>query len=244
MTVEGIYTCRELQEAWRVKPAVIGSFMEEGYLNGALTDEWELAKWDLLISQECEDFLFVYLEVGGIESFSGLLSLWQLLVPNTREWKWWLLSTGVAPSALAWPEAASECSALASSRNKDPVVSFRGKWHKLGPLSACPHHPLLPVLPSPAQEDSLRRVLGGRMCRGWRAQRLGLVHLSIPTAIFFLFIYTQILGFIALSLECSGPSSLSAHKSLGQMALPQWQRALSDLVFVPCSPNTINAFPT
>ena len=71
-----------------------------------------------------------------------------------------------------------------------------------------------------------------------------LVHLNVSFAFSFLFVGTQTLGFAALSLECSCLSYLSAHKLPRQMALPQWQQALSNLIFVPSSPNAISKLQT
>ena len=71
-----------------------------------------------------------------------------------------------------------------------------------------------------------------------------LVHLNVSFAFSFLFVYTQTLRFAALSLERSCLSYLLAHKSPRQVALPQWQQALSNLIFVPCSPNTISKLQT
>lgn len=71
-----------------------------------------------------------------------------------------------------------------------------------------------------------------------------LAHLNVSFAVSFLFICIPTLGFTALSLECSCPGYSSVHKSLRQMALPQWLQALSDLIFVPCSPNTISKLQT
>lgn len=67
-----------------------------------------------------------------------------------------------------------------------------------------------------------------------------LVRLSVSFAFSSLVIYAQTLP----SLECSRPGSLSAHTSPRQMALPRWQQALSDLIFVPCSPSTIGKLQT
>ena len=72
-----------------------------------------------------------------------------------------------------------------------------------------------------------------------------LVHLSVSFAFSFLFVCTEReLGFAALSLECFCLSYLSAHKSPRQMALPQWQQVLSNLIFVPSSPNAISKLQT
>lgn len=71
-----------------------------------------------------------------------------------------------------------------------------------------------------------------------------LVHLNVSFAVSFLFICVPTLGFTALSLECSCPGYSSVHKSLRQMALPQCLQALSDLIFVPCSSNTISKLQT
>ena len=70
------------------------------------------------------------------------------------------------------------------------------------------------------------------------------VHLNVSFAFSFLFVGTQTLGFAALSLECSRLSYLSAHKLPRQMALPQWQQALSNLMFAPSSPNAISKLQT